>query len=158
MKRLLLIVALLAVAFLIVLLLMPGPTPEQPPPPPAVERPKPPLQADAAGRYVPGYSFSVGRFRFTGFSLRPEAFVTFANSSGTEQGVSCLEATITTASFHLRCEDRQVGIVTIDGKFLTRVATNRLDTPVVAAVVTIRSGSGDILYSARDSFAWDSAR
>ncbi len=158
MKRLLLIVAVLAVGFLIVLLLTPGPTPEQPPPPPAVERPKPALQADAEGHYVPGYGFSVGRYRFTGFSLRPEAFVTFANSSGTEQGVSCLEATITTASFHLRCEDRQVGIVTIDGKFLTRVATNRLDTPVVAAVVTIRSGSGDILYSARDSFAWDSAR
>ncbi len=158
MKRLLLIVAVLAVGFLIVLLLTPGPTPEQPPLPPAVERPKPALQADAEGHYVPGYGFSVGRYRFTGFSLRPEAFVTFATSSGTEQGVSCLEATITAASFHLRCEDRQVGSVTIDGKFLTRVATNRLDTPVVAAVVTIRSGSGDILYSARDSFAWDSAR
>jgi len=157
--RLVLLLAVgLAVGFLVLLLLTPGPSPEPAPPPPAAEPPKPPLQADAEGHYVPGYSFSVGRFRFTGFSLRPEAFVTFATSSATEQGVSCLEATITAASFHLRCEDRQVGSVTIDGKFLTRVATNRLDTPVVAAVVTIRSGSGDILYSARDSFAWDSAR
>src|SRR5213079_3452650 len=57
---------------------------QPPPPPPAVEPLKPALQADAEGRYVPGYRFSVGRFRFTGFSLRPEAVVTFAQApSGT---------------------------------------------------------------------------
>src|SRR5213592_3680503 len=150
MKRLLLIVAVLAVGFLLLLLLTPGPTPEQPPPPPAVERPKPALQADAEGRYVPGYRFSVGRFRFTGFSLRPEAVVTFAQAtSGTEEAVSCLEATINAPTIHLRCEYAQVGTVTIEGKFLTRLATNRLDLPVVFAVVTVRAPSGEILYSAR---------
>jgi hypothetical protein len=47
-----------------------------------------------------------------------------------------------------------VGIVTIDGKFLTRLATTSLDTPVLSAVVTVRSASGEIVYSARDSFVW----
>jgi hypothetical protein len=47
-----------------------------------------------------------------------------------------------------------VGTVTIDGKFLTRLATTSLDTAVLSAVVTVRSGSGEILYSARDSFVW----
>ncbi|HYU89703.1 MAG TPA: hypothetical protein VE966_04615, partial [Gemmatimonadales bacterium] len=93
-KRRLLLVLLLAVglagAFLVVLYLMPPPTnPEQPLPPPAVERRKPALQADAEGQYVPGYRFPVGRLRFTGFSLRPEALVTFAQAtSGTEEVVA----------------------------------------------------------------------
>src|SRR2546426_5169599 len=45
------------------------------------------------------------------------------------------------------------GTVTIDGKFLTRLATHSLDTAVLSAVVTVRTASGEILYSARDSFA-----
>jgi len=132
---------------------------QPPPPPPAVEPLKPALQADAEGRYVPGYRFSVGRFRFTGFSLRPEAVVTFAQAtSGTEEAVSCLEATINAPTIHLRCEYAQVGTVTIEGKFLTRLATNRLDLPVVFAVVTVRAPSGEILYSARNSFVWEPGR
>jgi hypothetical protein len=161
-KRILLLLAvgfaigLLAVRFL----LTPTPTiSEQPPPPPPVERPKPALQADAEGQYVPGYGFSVGRFRFTGFGLRPDALVTFASgASGAEEVATCEEATISGASFHLRCESLQVGIITIDGRFLTRLVTTRLDTPVVSAVVTVRTRSGDVLYSARDSFVWQPGR
>ena len=160
---LVLLVALaLAVGFLVVRQLR---TPrstiseQPPPPPPAVEPRKPALQADAEGQYVPGYRFSMGRFRFTGFSLHPEALVTFAQTtSGTEEAASCLEATISALTIHLRCEYPQVGIVTIEGKFLTRLATNRLDTPVVSAVVTVRAESGEVLYSARDSFVWQPGR
>ena len=164
-KRRLLLVLLgavgLAVGFLVVRQLRtPSPTiPKQPPPPPAVERRKPALQADAPGQYLPGYRFSVGRFRFTGFSLRPDALVTFDQStSGTEDAAACLEATITPVRIHLRCEYPQVGIVTVEGRFLTRLATNRLDTPVVSAVVTVRAASGEVLYSARDSFVWEPGR
>ena len=110
---------------------------------------QPPLQADAEGSYVPGYPFTVNGFRFTGFSLRPEALVTFA-----ETIVACSEAQISAQSVHLRCDDPQVGTVTIDGRFLTRSASNRLDAAVLSAVVTVRTGSGEILYSARDSFRW----
>jgi len=161
-KRILL---LLAVGFAIGLLavrFLRTPTPtisEQPPPPPPVERPKAALQADAEGQYVPGYGFSVGRFRFTGFSLRPDALVTFASgASGAEEVATCEQATINAVSFHLRCESLQVGIITIDGRFLTRLVTTRLDTPVVSAVVTVRTRSGDVLYSARDSFVWQPGR
>jgi hypothetical protein len=163
-RRLLLVLFVaggLAVGFLAVrqLLTPSAPIPEPPPPPPAVERRKPALQADAEGRYVPGYRFSVGRFRFTGFSLRPEALVTFAQTaSGTEEVAACLEAKINAVSIHLRCEYPQVGIVTIDGRFLTRLATSRLDTPTVSAVVTIRAESGEVLYRARDSFVWEPGR
>ena len=122
---------------------------EQPLPPPVVKPRQPPLQADAEGDYVPGYPFTVNGFRFTGFSLRPEAVVTFAQTT-----VPCLEAHISAQSVHLRCEDQQVGTVTIDGRFLTRLASNQLDAEVLSAVVTVRAGSGDILYSARDSFRW----
>lgn len=157
-NRLLLLLALgLAGAILVVLRLRtPGPPlAEQPLPPPVVAPRKPPLQADAEGSYVPGYSFTVNRFRFTGFSLRPDALVTFAQTtSGTEQPVACLEALIRADTVHLRCDDPQVGTVTIDGKFLTRLVTKRLDAAVVSAVVTVRAGSGDILYRARDSFEW----
>lgn len=124
-----------------------------------MEARKPALQADAAGDYVPGYRFSVGRFRFAGFSLRPEALVTFAQAaSGTEQAAGCLEATITGVTIRLRCDYPRVGIVTIEGRFLTRLVTNRLDTPTVSAVVTVRSGSGEVLYNARDSFVWQPDR
>lgn len=158
-NRLLLFLALgLAGAILVVLRLRaPGPQiVEPPPPPPVVKPPKPPLQADAEGSYVPGYSFTVNRFRFTGFSLHPEALVTFAQTtSRTEEPVACLEALIRADTVHLRCDDPQVGTVTIDGKFLTRLVTTRLDAAVLSAVVTVRAaGSGEILYRARDSFEW----
>src|SRR5256886_11396463 len=131
-----------------------APIPEQPPSKPAVERRKAALQADAEGQYVPGYHFVVGPLRFTGFSLRPEALVTFAQTgSGAEEVAGCLEATITAVSIRLRCESPEVGTVTIEGRFLTRVATTLLDTPVVSAVVTVHAPSGEV-YSARDSFVW----
>jgi hypothetical protein len=158
-NRLWLLFAAFGLAGAIVLVLQPRtPAPtiaEQPQPPPVVKSPPLPLQADAEGTYVPAYHFTVNRFRFTGFSLRPEAFVTFAETtSGTEQSVACLEAQVSAQGIHLRCDDPQVGTVTIDGKFLTRLVTNRLDAAVVSAVVTVRSGSGEILYSARDAFSW----
>ena len=156
--RLLLVVVLGLAAGLAVVLRRRTPTagtPEPRPAPPAVEPPKPALQADAEGSYVPGYEFTVNRFRFTGFSLRPDAVVTFAQTgTGTEQPMACLDVLIRADTVHLRCDDPQVGTVTIDGRFRTRVATNRLDTAVLAAVVTVRSGSGEILYQARDSFKW----
>src|SRR5437762_13322129 len=68
---------------------------QPPPPPPAVEPLKRALQADAEGRDVPGYRFSVGRFRVTGFGLRAEADVTFAHATyGTDEPGSCLEPSI----------------------------------------------------------------
>jgi hypothetical protein len=150
-NRLLLLLALaLAGAFFFVL--RPGtPTPTIPEPrlPPVVKPRGPPLQADAEGSYVPGYSFTVNGFRFTGFSLRPEALVTFAQTT-----VACSEVQISAQNVHLRCDDPVVGIVTIDGRFLTRLASNQLDAAVLSAVVTVRAGSGEILYSARDSFRW----
>ena len=156
--RLLLVVVLGLAAGLAVVLRRRTPTagtPEPRPAPPAVEPPKPALQADAQGSYVPGYEFTVNRFRFTGFSLRPDAVVTFAQTgTGAEQPMACLDVLIRADTVHLRCDDPQVGTVTIDGRFRTRVATNRLDTAVLAAVVTVRSGSGEILYQARDSFKW----
>lgn len=156
------------VVFIIVVLLVAGvflyrrlrpPPPavvEAPPPPPAAETRGPPLQADAAGRYIPGYRFTVGRFRFAGFSLRPEALVYFARTSGGRvQPGGCLEAQITPSAVRLRCDYFEVGTVTIDGRFLTRTATDRLDTPVVSAALTVRNARGEILYQARDSFTWE---
>jgi hypothetical protein len=122
---------------------------EPPLPPPVVQPRQPPLQADAEGYYVPGYSFTVNGFRFTGFSLRPEPLVTFAETT-----VACTEAQISPQTVHLRCDDPQVGTVTIDGRFLTRLASNQLDAAILSAVVTVRAGTGEILYSARDSFRW----
>ena len=151
-NRLLLILAFgLAIGVLVVLRpRMPTSTiPERRPAPPAEERRKPALQADAEGSYVPGYPFTVNGFRFTGFSLHPEALVTFAQTT-----VACVEAQISAQNVHLRCDDPQVGTVTIDGRFLTRLASNRLDAAVLSAVVTVRAGSGEVLYSARDSFRW----
>src|SRR5437773_9684286 len=116
--------------FLVVLRLR-APTstiPEQPaPPPPSRVQPrKAALQSDAEGYYVPGYRFAVSRFRFAGFSLRPEALVTFAEGpAGTAYPASCVEARISADTVHLRCDYPKVGTVTIDGKFLTRLATQR---------------------------------
>lgn len=136
----------------------PAPAPEPPPPPPVVEPRGPALQSDAAGEYLPGYGFSVNRYRFTGFTLRPDPVVTFtAPSTGTKYPIFCPEAQIRPDAFHLRCDHDRVGVVTIDGRFLTRVATGRQGTPVVSAVVTVRTQSGETLYSARDSFGWQPA-
>lgn len=156
-KRVLVVLVLGVAAGLVVVLGRRTPTVSNPAPPPApaVEPRKPALQADAEGYYVPGYEFTVNRFRFTGFSLHPDAVVTFAQTgTGTEQAMACLDVLIRADTVHLRCDDPQVGTVTIDGRFRTRVATNRLDTAALAAVVTVRSGSGEILYRARDSFKW----
>jgi hypothetical protein len=151
----------IVVAVLVVLFLRtpPAPAPAPPPPPPAVERPAPALQADAEGDYLAGYRFTVDRLRFVGFSLRPDPVVSFVlTSSGSEQPAFCEESLIRRDSFHLRCDHDRVGTVTIDGRFLTRVATGRLGAPVVSAVVTVRSPSGETLYSARDSFQWQPAQ
>jgi len=155
-KGLLFLLALVLVgAILVVLwLLIPAPpVAEKPVPPPVAKRPTPPLQADAEGRYAPGYPFTVSRRRFTGFTLRPEAFVTFGQS-GSEEQVACMQARISPTAFHLRCDDPQLGSVTIDGRFLTRFVTTRLDAPVVSAVVMVRDATGDVLYRAQDSFEW----
>jgi len=147
---LLLALGLAAAVLLVLRPRTPRPTIAEPRLPPPVVKPRqPPLQADAEGEYVPGYPFTVNGFQFTGFSLRPEALVTFAQTT-----VACVEAQISAQNFHLRCDDPQVGTVTIDGRFLTRLASNQLDAAVVSAVVTVRAGSGEILYSARDSFRW----
>src|SRR5437899_9519472 len=84
---LLVVVGLAVIAFAVLLVITPAaPIPEQPSSKPAVERRKGALQADAEGQYVPGYHFVVGPLRFMGFSLRPEALVTFAQTgSGAEQ-------------------------------------------------------------------------
>ena len=155
-KRVLLLALGIAVAIIVVLVLLtPAPPVAAPPaPPPVVASRKPPLQADVEGSYVPGYRFTVNRFQFTGFTLHPDALVTFAPPVGTEQPVPCLEARISATTIHLRCEDPQLGTVTIDGRFLTRFATKPLDAGVVSAVVTVRSGSGEVLYRAQDTFQW----
>ena len=156
-NRILLILLALGLAGVILVvrwLLTPSaPVAEQRLPPPVVAPPRRPLQADAEGHYAPGYPFTVNHFRFTGFNLRPDAFVTFGTSGGSEE-VACAEARISAGIVHLRCEDRQLGTVTIDGKFLTRFVTDRLDVPVLSAVVTVRDGNGEVLYRARDSFEW----
>jgi hypothetical protein len=121
-----------------------------------VER-KVPLQSDAEGYYVPGYEFTVNDYRFTGFSLHPEALMTFTSAAGAKDQEPCSEARITSATVHLRCDFPRQGTVTIDGRFLTRVATSRLDAAVLAAVVTVRTGSGDVAHSAQDSFVWHPA-
>ena len=152
-------VAALAVGAIVVLQRGPStsPRPEPAPAPRAAAPPKPPLQADAEGYYVPGYEFTVNQLRFTGFSLRPDPLVMFTRAGGVEQAMACLETLINADTVHLRCDDPQMGTVTVDGRFRTRVATDRLDTAVLSAVVTVRSGSGEILYRARDSFKWHPA-
>jgi len=162
-NRLLFIVALAVAGGVFVTLRLRSPTtslPEKPaPPPPRVERPKPTLQSEAEGDYVPGYEFTVNGYRFAGFSLRPEALVAFASATvGTKDEESCSEARITAATVHLRCDFPREGTVTIDGRFLTRLATSRLDAAVLSALVTVRNGSGDVLYNARDSFVWHEAQ
>src|SRR5947207_8076807 len=116
---LLVVVGLAANAFAVLLVITPAaPIPEQPSPKPAVERRKAALQADAVGQYVPGYHFVVGPLRFTGFSLRPEALVTFAQTgSGAEEVAGCLEATITEVIILILCESPEVGVDLIAVRF-----------------------------------------
>jgi inner membrane protein len=128
---------------------------EAPPPPPVATRPPAPLQADVEGYYLPGYQFSVGRFRFTSFTLRPEALATFTESgTRAKRVVVCEEAVISASAVRLRCEDPRVAFLTIEGTFPRRIATEALDAPVVSAVVTVRSATGEVLYRARDQFTW----
>ena len=121
---------------------------------PALVAPPPrPLQADAEGSYEPGYQFSVMGARFTRLTLRPEPFVTFARV-GTRQEAGCSNGTIRADIVQLSCEIDRVGIMTIDGRFLTRVATTRLDAPVLSALLTVRNARGEIVYRAQDTFVW----
>lgn len=141
-----------AAAFVILLLPAPAPTvveqPKAAPPPP----PRP-LQADAEGYYEPSYNFSVAGRRFTRLTLRPEPFVTFSRV-GTREEAGCAEARIGPDAVHLRCELYRVGMVTIDGRFPSRVVTSRLDAPVLSALITVTNARGEIIYRARDSFRW----
>lgn len=118
-----------------------------PPPPPR------PLQSEAEGYYEPSYPFSVADRRFTRLTLRPEPFVTFSRI-GTRQEVGCQETRLGPDAVRLRCELDRVGTVTIDGRFTSRFVTNRLDTPVLSALITVTNTRGEVLYRARDSFRW----
>jgi hypothetical protein len=122
--------------------------PKAAPPPPSR-----PLQSDAEGYYEPGYRFTVSDRRFTRFTLRPEPFVTFSRV-GTQQEAGCEDARIGPDAVHLRCELDRVGTVTIDGRFTSRFVTNRLDTPVFSALITVTNTRGETLYRARDAFVW----
>jgi hypothetical protein len=73
---------------------------------------------------------------------------------GNRRAAACLDAQIRSEAIHLRCDFAQGGTVTIEGRFLTRFATSRPDAAVLSAVVTVRSASGETLYSARDAFTW----
>ena len=131
-----------------------------PPPPVVVEQPAAPvapppkpLQAEAEGSYEPGYQFTVADRRFTRLTLRPDPFITFVRT-GTRQEFGCAEATITPQTLRLSCEIERVGVMTIDGRFVNRVATTRLDAPAISAVLTVRNLRGEVVYSARDNFVW----
>jgi len=130
------------------------------PPPVVVEQapapvapPPKPLQADAEGYYEPGYQFTVSDRRFTRLTLRPDPFITFRRT-GTKQEFGCAEATITPQTVRLRCEIERVGVMSIDGRFVSRVATERMDAPAISAVLTVRNLRGEVVYSARDNFVW----
>lgn len=131
-----------------------------PPPPVVVEQPAAPvapppkpLQAEAEGSYEPGYQFTVADRRFTRLTLRPDPFITFVRT-GTRQEFGCAEAEITPQRLRLSCEIERVGVMTIDGRFVNRVATTRLDAPAISAVLTVRNLRGEVVYSARDNFVW----
>lgn len=126
----------------------PAPPPEPPPPPPR------PLQSEVEGYYEPNYKFTVSDRRFTRVTLRPEASLTFARF-GTRQEVGCADARINQSAVFLRCDLEAAGItVTIDGRFASRYATNRLDMPALNALITVKNTRGEIVYRARDSFNW----
>jgi hypothetical protein len=122
-------------------------------PPAAVAPPPRPLQVDAEGSYEPGYQFTVMGARFTRLTLLPEPSVTFARV-GTRQEAGCFNGTVRADIVQLTCEIDRVGVMTIDGRFLTRVATTALDRPVLSALLTVRNARGEIVYRARDTFVW----
>jgi hypothetical protein len=131
------------------------------PPPPTTEEatapvapPPTPLQADAEGYYEPGYHFTVSDARFTRLTLRPDPSVTFARGGGTRQEAGCFNGLITADTVDLRCDIDRVGIMTIEGRFVTRLATTQMATPVLSAVLTVRNARGETLYRARDAFVW----
>ena len=127
---------------------------QEQPTPIVAPSPGPDLQANAEGYYLPGDKFTVNGFLFADFSLRPDAWVTFAQTRDSIQHPSpCTEAMINPDTLHLRCTYPGLGVVTIDGNFLARIATLRSDTPVVSAVVTVTAG-GRTLHRWRDSFIW----
>ncbi len=133
---------------------------QAPPPPVVVEEPAAevapppkPLQADAEGYYEPGYQFSVNDQRFTRLTLRPEPSVRFART-GTRTEFGCFDAVITAQVVRMTCEIERVGTMTIDGRFVNRVATTHLDAPAISAVLTLKNARGEVLYSARDNFVW----
>ena len=127
----------------------PPPAPPEPPPPP----PRP-LQSEVEGYYEPNYEFTVSDRRFIRVTLRPEPFLTFARF-GAKQQVRCADARIDHAAVYLRCRFETADIVvTIDGRFSSRYVTNRLDMPVLSALITVTSIRGEVVYRARDSFYW----
>jgi hypothetical protein len=127
----------------------PAPPPE-PPPPPATPRP---LQAEVEGYYEPSYPFTVFDRRFVRVTLRPAPFVTFARL-GSRQEVACEDARIGRDAVYLRCTIEPVGKITIDGRFPARYVSNRLDMPVLSALITVTSARGETVYRARDSSYW----
>jgi hypothetical protein len=122
-------------------------------PPAPVAPPPRPLQVDAEGSYEPGYQFSVMGARFTRLTLLPEPSVTFARV-GTRQESGCFNGLVRADTIHLVCEVDRVGILTIEGGFMQRVATTALDRPVLSALLTLRNARGETVYRARDSFVW----
>jgi hypothetical protein len=148
------LLVLVGAAAVVILIILPAPAPtvvEQPkaPPPP----PPRPLQSEAGGYYEPGYQFTVADRRFTRLTLRPETFLTFARP-GTREEAGCADARIGRDAVYLRCELYRVGMVTIDGRFNSRVVTGRLDMPALSALITVTNQRGEVLYRARDSFRW----
>jgi hypothetical protein len=148
------LLVLVGAAAVVILVVLPAPAPtvvEQPkaPPPP----PPRPLQSEAGGYYEPGYQFTVADRRFTRLTLRPETFLTFARP-GTREEAGCADARIGRDAVYLRCELYRVGMVTIDGRFNSRVVTGRLDMPALSALITVTNPRGEVLYRARDSFRW----
>ena len=73
---------------------------------------------------------------------------------GTRQEVACEDARIGQDAVRLRCTLEPLGVVTVEGRFLLRFATSKLDMPVLSALITVTNTSGDVLYRARDSFYW----
>lgn len=127
---------------------------EQPPPPEPPPPPPRPLQSEVEGYYEPNYKFTVSDRRFTRLTLRPEVSLTFARF-GTRQEVGCADARIGQTAVFLRCDLESAGIrVTIDGRFASRYASNRLDMPVLSALITVTNTRGEVIYRARDSFNW----
>lgn len=143
-------------AFVFLRFSAPAPVAVEPPPPPPPEPPPPParpLQAEVEGYYEPSYPFTVFDRRFVRVTLRPAPFVTFARL-GSRQEVACEDARIGRDAVYLRCTIEPVGKITIDGRFPARYVSNRLDMPVLSALITVTSARGETVYRARDSFYW----